>query len=482
MHYTKRCTRSLVFGVGVLVLLFDAVQARAQPNLLPYSTRTHAYSGENGTVSGDIRTLGMSGAVVGLADTFASARDNPAGLAMTVSSVGVQISGNTIHDSHIQDYSEPLSSKSVVIGANFYPWGLSFDYSYPQSEGQTYLVPPSGAPAALEVLNREIRISGARLFPSKHLSIGMSLTFGQAALGISSAAAPQLNSSYHTWDIAIGLGALLKLPHRWLAGLSYTTPMNYAAATQNSPSPGIAQYNQSLLTPYRLGFGVGWIPNRFFRGGFSIKIFGATPGAALLMDDSRLVGQTNSIQPRIGAAYTVAEYKELSVEVSAGTYYEQSRIAGASSRLHATAGLEFNPWIINLGLGMDKSAGYQNLIISAGIDIVRAARKMDLIEREWHAPYGGFLPPPFLLSHVGLPRPINPEWEDHGGSTIIEQGKALPEKLESKMKQAGKGIGEVFNAFGNMKDRINKRVEEHKEEIKKEEKKSAAEDRKNAEE
>src|SRR5690242_18290289 len=69
--------------VGILALMALTSPARgADP--LRYDQRQHRYNGLSATVTGDIRTVGMAGATVGLADTFLTASNNPAGCSMTL--------------------------------------------------------------------------------------------------------------------------------------------------------------------------------------------------------------------------------------------------------------------------------------------------------------------------------------------------------------------------------------------------------------
>ena len=95
------------------LLAATTVTRAAAQSTLPYSTRTLSFSGLGTTVHGDLRTVGMGGASAGLADTFAAALDNPAGLAMTVGIGDIHFATDSIADGNIQtrrhaDYDEEL--------------------------------------------------------------------------------------------------------------------------------------------------------------------------------------------------------------------------------------------------------------------------------------------------------------------------------------------------------------------------------------
>src|SRR5690606_250904 len=76
---------------------------------LPYGTRTRPYSGYLEGATGDVQTIGMAGATVGLGDTLVGALDNPAGLALTLDSTGALYSQNSISDKTIQNPNERLN-------------------------------------------------------------------------------------------------------------------------------------------------------------------------------------------------------------------------------------------------------------------------------------------------------------------------------------------------------------------------------------
>src|SRR3954465_6490571 len=94
-------------------------------DLLPYSTRTHTYSAWSTAARGDLRTVGMSGATVGLADTFIAALDNPAGLAMTLNGIDANFTTNFVYDGNIQSFDKSKGFYDFGIASDSYPWGFS---------------------------------------------------------------------------------------------------------------------------------------------------------------------------------------------------------------------------------------------------------------------------------------------------------------------------------------------------------------------
>src|SRR3954468_20102537 len=98
---------------------------------LPYTTRTQPFTGWSGTARGDIRTVGMAGATVGLADTFLATGDNPAGLAMTLNGGDLSFSSNNVYDAHIQNFDDAVSSNAYGVALPVYPWGFGLGYFGP---------------------------------------------------------------------------------------------------------------------------------------------------------------------------------------------------------------------------------------------------------------------------------------------------------------------------------------------------------------
>ncbi len=413
------------------LLLGWALTAYADPSLLPYTTRTQAYSGWSGTVRGDIRTIGMAGALVGLADSWTGSALNPAGLAMTLGGCGVQVNGNHLHDGELQDFNETLTTHNFGAVANPYPYGFSLGYWSPTSEGQRYLLPSSGEEVLADVSVKEFRATVSRVFWDNRLSLGAGMILAQAIKSLSLSARNQ-NFTDHSFAVGANIGALLQLERRWLLGLSYTLPMTFTATSGEVITPGIAQFFQTVRSPEVLGLGTAWIPSRIFKFGFSVLVIGRTPGTALLSDESKTVGRKVTFQPRLGMEYRLLDYKDLESFVTAGTYYEPTRIEGSRSRTHFTGGFEINPWILNFGWGLDRADRFTNYIFSAGIDVIRLLRKIDVVPAEKRPEYAGFAPRVGTISEAGLPRPLSKTWDGLADtpSDILQIGRNIPDRLK----------------------------------------------------
>ena len=438
----------------LLVFLISSVEA-APVAQLPYAIRTQGYAGYSNTIRGEIRSIGMSGATIGLADSVIAAADNPGGFAMAMDAIALQAAGNQIHDAHVQTYNEAVSSGSFGVYADHFPWGFGFSIWTPQSEGQTYQV-PGGSQVTPQITTKEYRLSAARLLGNDHsFSLGITLTLGQATEELHYSQST-LDESQSDFDLGGTLGGMMKLPNHWLLGASFSLPMIYEFDPYAKNTLNIADFHQPAKSPARAGAGFGWIPNRFFHFGMGLHWTGSTPDVALLRNDAVHVGSRPTWQPRIGAMYIAVDIPGFKVETTAGTYLEVSRIDSSPNRGHFTTGIEFNIWLVNLGWGIDHASNYNNFIFAGGIDVVRLARKLEFIPVGNPPPQGGWFPNPFHLSYAGLPRAINPEWKFTKDDDVIEVAKQLPYRIEDKMRKTGtqiQGLGSDFMGLFETKDK-----------------------------
>jgi|GEM_PF-964563 len=411
--------------------------------VLPYATRTRPFSGWSSTVRGDIRTIGMAGAMVGLADTFIASTDNPAGLSMTLRNVTIQLAGNKLKDGNLQDFDQSIRSSNIGIAGGAYPWGFSVGWWTPTSEGQIYNLPTTNARVDASVKVREFRFSAARVFFNNRLSLGSSFILGQAVHGLDFPDQAFPDEALHSYGITASFGLMWRTWNRILIGVAYNLPVLFPSDVVAHPSNGIADFNQPIKVPWHLALGTGWIPNRLFRLGTALYFVGKTQGAALLSDNNRLAGESPTVQPRIGANYVWAEFKDLKSDISMGMYLEPSRTAGNAMRFHFTTGLAIDIWILNLGWGIDRAPKYVNYIYTASIDVVRIFRKLDLIAEGWRPPQAGLFYPPFRDSEEGLPRGLVGHWVSRPGTDIFEMSAEFPKRLEEKMKEIGSALDSI---------------------------------------
>lgn len=441
---------STLFTTITLAPLLASQAARAVD--LPYTARTRPYSGFGTTVRGDIRTVGMAGAMVGLADTFIASTLNPAGLAMTLKEADSNFASNTIHDGNLQSFESPVTVNNVGAAVAPYPWGISLGYTSPFREGQEYAI--SGNPTRLGVTTRDLRAGVARTLFDNRLALGMTMNFGQAELELQSPTTPQPGMAYHAYALGATLGALYQLPNRLLLGASYSLPMHFAVDGASEPTPDLPGFYEPVYTPEILAIGMGWIPNRYFRADFSTILIGRTPETALLGDQSRRVGEFRTLQPRVGAAYVFADYKELQGTLFGGAYYETPRLSELPGRAHLTAGVELKPWIVTLGWGIDTAREYRNYLVSVGVDLIKVMQKLELVPRGSGVAQNRFFPRPSQLSDEGLARPLVRNWRP-GGPPVdaIRAGLELPSKIQQKIESAGEAIQGVFSSPDGEPDR-----------------------------
>lgn len=419
--------------LGPLAALTGMVCPIAHAEVPSYPVRTHSYSSFNTFANGDLRTMAMSGATVGLGDTFLASVSNPAGLAMTLNVGDTNITSSTVHDGTIQPYDQELSiPTSLGAALNFYPWGFSLGMVTIGKEGTS---------DQSHVGSHEFRIGAARLLFDKHLALGASINIGvgEEELGFNG-----VSEDRHAAALGATLGAMVQLPLHMLLGASYSTPMHYAIDT--APSPLTPGFFQPLDTPSRWELGVGWIPNRFIRGNIQASLIGKTPGAALLSNDTSLVGNSLVLEPRFGLAYIFLDKRDLQATAFTGTYEEFSRIDGAPNRLHGTIGMELKAWIFTAGIGIDRAAAFKNFSYSVGADLGVILQKLNLMPTPKHPKYEGFLPSPLNCSDDGLARPLVKHWKPRGPQIDpIKVVKDLPKNITKETQIIKKEVKETFS-------------------------------------
>jgi len=393
--------------------------------------RTHNYSGWNSAIQGDINYTGMAGATVAVPDSLSGAEANPAGFAMTVTSISAQISSNTTRDPHIQQSgNDTYNTNQWGLAVSPPPWGFGMNYSVPSIESGDYVSPNTGHDLKTEVSVEAFRVGVAHAFFQSKLSLGIDIGFSSATrnLGPYSFGGTALNTEF---------GALYRLHDRILIGASFqpgSTIKPSGSAQTQTELPG---FNQAILMPSVFAVGVAWVPNRFFKLGTDLHIVGTTPNSALLANENEIVGASWTLQPRLGGSYRFAEFKNFTLEYQLGTYFETSRIEGVSDRLHGTTSLEMTAWFVNTGVGFDYADQYQNFILVVGIDVIRTLRVFDIIPNDPSPPYQGFFPPPTRQVPEGLPQGMT-DGEPRTDTPISVQDatriiKNIPTRIQQKV-------------------------------------------------
>lgn len=417
-----------VFGLAFLHFLITNSAHAAYP--YPYSMRTQAFSGWNTAVRGDINTVGMAGATVAIPYSISSAEYNPSGFAMSISSLSAQLNKASVHDGNLQKSGANYEINEWGVALSPPPWGFGISYYSPSSESGSYLSPLTGHELITEISVRELRATVARAFLMNRLAVGLSIEMerGLRKLGMYS-------QSGTSWGVQ--LGALYRLDDHIVLGLSALPGTTIDGAADAGSQGEVENFFQRIESPTVISSGVAWIPNRFFKTGFSLQFIGTTPGAALLADQTKMVGGHLAIEPRLGASYVLAEYQNFKMEYAAGIYYEPTRILRESSRMHGTMGLEFNPYFINTGIGFDLAKDYRNVMISIGIDIVRTLRTFEIVPKDPVPAYQGFFPSAMEVSADGLPEGMTQgEYKKSAPATLDDVGmiiSAIPEKIQKRV-------------------------------------------------
>lgn len=394
---------------------------------LPYGTRTRAYSGYSATVRGDNENVGMAGATVAIPYSVSTLESNPAGLTMTMGNVTAQINSNEMEDRTISSTKTTYSQWGLTVTPN--DWGYALAYYVPSAEEGRYISPNNGGEADYEVRLRQFRLSASRLLMKKRLSLGASVELNHATRSLS-------EESHTAAKLSYKVGAMYHVRNHYVVGASFSPGLEIGGRA-SSTHPDLPGFDQPIRTPPYLNIGAGWIPNRYFRLGFAVVAVGKTRDTALLRDQSIATGTRNTLQPRVGASYIMAQYQHLKITAAAGLYYERSRNQGQPNRIHTTAAVNINPWFVNLGVGVDRAHKYNNLFVSVGVDIVRTFRTFDLIPKETVPPLGGFWPEPFKMEADGLPAPITSgekkKYQDASVKDVGEIIQAIPKNIENKL-------------------------------------------------
>jgi len=401
--------RSVPLGISLIITFASIPPARAAGGPFNYSPRIRYYTGGDTAVRGDTNTVGMGGATIAIPMSISAALENPAGFAMTTGSLSAQINKNTIDDNHLQKSQDAYDSNQWGLAVSPQNWGFGILYDSPKTEGGNYISPVTGHNLPTEVSVKEFHAILAHSFFDSRFSIGVSAEIERAIRNLA-------GYSYGGDSFGMQVGVLYRLKDHVMIGGSFR-PQTRIDAASDSDQNELPGFNQPILCPAEIGLGVAWIPNRFFKTGFGLHYMASTPNTALLADQNVPIGQYAVLEPRLGASYVIGEFNHFKIEYAAGTYFEPSRIVGTNGRIHATMGLEVNPYFINTGVGFDAAAGYKNLMVSIGIDIVRTLRTFQIIPKDPVPPVNRFLPGPTQISPDGLP---------HGLTTDDPKGIAPP--------------------------------------------------------
>ena len=355
------------------------------------------------TVLGNTKTIGMSGAMTGLADNYSGALDNPAGPAMLLESQDFTISYGKLRNSLLnsaysyQNYTDIGAALATSKGLGL-TLSDSFTYKATNSANET-------------LSSHRYTLSLSHRLLEDHLSVGMQTAIESLSID------DQGNHSL-LW----GFGALYRFPHQIYLGASYHF------ANQTSPDLNDRVFTQ----PHRLSLGVSWISNRFFRASFKILSIGSEDRTFLFHLPQEQVGATPSLQYHLGLSYQFISLKGLDGFIYAGTYREDTR-SSLGSRQHYTWGVELLPLFFHISAASDVAPQYRNTIFNVSINLAFIFKNSPLYPPQVKGPSGGFLPNPlkisedWMMSHVqdhpeDSFQPIEPEAQDF--ASPIKKNKA----------------------------------------------------------
>ncbi len=364
-----------------------------------------AYSLYSGTIRGDVRIVGMGGATTALPDDYFGAVNNPAGPALTLKGIDLQLTGSGIED-HLQ--TNPGTSVTAVttgVAMLFSDFGASIGTAVPFE---------AISPSLEDIYLREYRPTISAAFFDHRLAIGFGLAF--EVLNETESSLSGLRTSF---------GALYRFPKRILVGLSYSPSLLMGPDAQG----------RYFSLPHDASIGVAWIPNRSFRGGVALHWLAAEQDTVRFHDPSEIVGATPAMQVHAGFSYELLSFRKTEALVYSGTYLESTRSV-EGSRLHYTAGFELTPWLLDASVGLDVASGYRNIMGSIGLNVAAILRGVHVMPASVPPPPAGALPRPFEVSDDWLPeqlmdspddafKAIGPELDDYRRSI-----KNLPRNID----------------------------------------------------
>lgn len=417
----------------LLLIYIIGINTSVAATTLPYTTRTRDFSGWTPASRGDITTIGMSGATVASPSSISAAEVNSAGLAMTSASLSAQINSVRINDERIQKNGEGITSKQVGLALAPNPWGFGFAYYSPMREGGTYSFSNTNRALTTEVGLEEYRFILAHTYFQSRLSVGGSFRIIHATREIGAV-------DYNKTGISYNLGVLYRLEDRIILGASYSPSISIESGEDNPTQIDMPGFNRAVKMPSQLAVGVSWIPNRFFKAGFGLHRTGTTENTALLADETKITGSQVTVEPRLGANYVFADFKNINANFALGGYYETSRILGEADRMHATIGLEVNPYIFFSGIGFDLSKDYRNFMVFVGLNVIGTLRTFEIIPKDPVPPANQFFPEPFKAVPDGLPEGLikgeQTTFKQPSMGDVTKIVTDIPKKISEKMNNS----------------------------------------------
>ena len=431
-------------GWFLFLILFAVRSVFAAP--VNSVSRMRPYSGWNSGLRGDSQVIGTGGGAFAMPESISASEANPASFGMSLDTVEAQINRYTIRDGAVNRAGDVSKENQGGLGIAVPPWGFGFTYYTPYSEIGSYATPLSaGVPVHMRVYLTEYHFTVSRILWRDRLSAGLSLEAVKANYEIGT------NENTSSTILLPRIGILYSTSRRIFLGAGFRpgAVLHPDERIGENVYPG---FSAPVEIPAILNLGVGWLPNRYFRTGFNLTVPFGRRGGGLLADQDVNVGNRTTVQPHLGASYVLLEYQNLKIELSAGTYWEMSRIEDSGNRFHKTASVDINPWFVNTSFGFDCAPGYRNLIASLGVDIVRSARFLGLIPKDSVPPLNGIAPSPLRSSALGLPAGmIENQPKTVKGPDLSDVGKMI-EDIPARVSEKFTG-GTQFENPGERKNK-----------------------------
>ena len=394
------------------------------------------------TPQGDVRTLGMAGAILGIPESLMATQDNPAGLTLTLDQPGIQSGRQWLKAPRVFGPNTRLETLQTQVGGGYQGWGLSFGSLSRQIDQSEDTI----------LSQQALYLGFARSFSERKLSLGVQLLLHSADLS-----SPLESRSGQA--PGIGAGILYRFPYRILAGASFHTGSELSLEDVRAP----------IHIPWRMGIGLGFAPNRALRLGVSGVWVGATSQARLLSDPSRAVGAQPQFQPRIGLSYSLLDTERADLQITSGLYHESSRITGERARLHYTYGLNMSIWLLNINAGADRAEQFHNRSIYVGLNVVKLLQRFELLPTLNTLPPEGtrkLFPNPFVMDERGLAlNLVEDPSNSKKGLSLQQATQELPLRLEKKIKDLQKRSplelsGDLLNTVEKIPEEVFESVEE----------------------
>lgn len=383
---TRRCQharRALVAGLLLAAALGPRTAAAEPPaleDLEPVTDRDYAIDFHQGPVLGSVRTVGMGGAAVALAEGSDGALINPAAVAVRRATAQrrwdwgwhaawLNPSLAADYDNNGIDADNELEAAPILTAGlmgQYRHWGLGISYTSTRIP-RTVQSPGGGERDILPQLE-VVRVTLARSFADERVTVGLGFRRGEFSLDVRSAGESAPTRLFSLSGVSLEAGVVWR-PKRanGRIGVALSQPVVVAEPENSACDPeNCAGFilPDEVIVPWELTVGAAW---RFgasrwhertearFRDERALIVAAdlvvtgrAERGhgfEAFVAQRLQPAGREISTSVRVGAEYELLPGR---LRVQLGSYLEPSRFAGVDSRVHLTAGVEWRFWQFTL--------------------------------------------------------------------------------------------------------------------------------------